>query len=48
MDSIVLLDFEEKDKAFFEQEKIETYLLRTSDFQNLPVVLPGTKNIFSR
>lgn len=46
MDSIVLLDFEEKDKAFFEQEKIETYLLRTSDFQNLPVVLPGTKNIF--
>ncbi|HOE14332.1 MAG TPA: hypothetical protein PLL62_07405 [Candidatus Saccharicenans sp.] len=46
MDGIVLLDFDEKDKAFFEQEKIETFLFRTSDFQNLPVVLPDVKNIF--
>ena len=46
MDGIVLLDFDEKDKDFFEQEKIETYLLRTSDFENLPVILPEVKNIF--
>ncbi|HRD02086.1 MAG TPA: hypothetical protein PLP57_05510 [Candidatus Saccharicenans sp.] len=46
MNGIILLDFEEKDKAFFEQEKIESYLFRTSDFQYLPVVLPEVKNIF--
>jgi len=48
MDGVILLDFDEKDKDFFEQEKIETYLLRTSDFENLPVILPEVKNIFSR
>ncbi|MDD8019947.1 MAG: hypothetical protein PHU81_02005 [Acidobacteriota bacterium] len=46
MDGIILMDFEEKDRDFFKQEKIETYLFRTSDFENLPVVLPEVKSIF--
>jgi len=46
MNRVILLDFEEKDKEYFEKEKIDTFLIHTSDFKNLPSILPEAKNIF--
>jgi hypothetical protein len=46
MNRVILLDFEEKDKEYFEKEKIDIFLIHTSDFKNLPSILPEAKNIF--
>ncbi|MGB9893012.1 MAG: hypothetical protein ACPLRA_01265 [Candidatus Saccharicenans sp.] len=46
MNRIILLDFEEKDKQYFDQEKIDTFLIRTTDFASLPTILPEAKVIF--
>lgn len=46
MNRIILLDFEEKDKEYFEKEKIDTFLIHTSEFKNLPSILPEAKTIF--
>ncbi|HEK85717.1 MAG: hypothetical protein ACPLZD_08235 [Candidatus Saccharicenans sp.] len=46
MNRVILLDFEEKDKEYFEKEKIETFLIRTADFKGLPAILPDSKILF--
>jgi len=46
MNRVILLDFEEKDKQYFEQEKVDTFLIRTTDFANIPAILPEAKVIF--
>ncbi|MBC7362060.1 MAG: hypothetical protein H5U06_07250 [Candidatus Aminicenantes bacterium] len=46
MNRVILLDFEEKDKEYFEKEKIDTFLIHTAEFKNLPSILPEAKTIF--
>ncbi len=46
MNRVILLDFEDKDKEYFEQENIDTFLIHTSDFASLPAILPEAKTIF--
>ncbi|MDD8030940.1 MAG: hypothetical protein PHQ25_02965 [Acidobacteriota bacterium] len=46
MNRVILLDFEEKDKEYLEQEKIDTFLIHTSDFASLPTILPEAQAIF--
>jgi len=46
MSRIILLDFEEKDKEFLEQQKIDTFLVHIADFKKLMSVLPESKTIF--
>ncbi|MDI6697746.1 MAG: hypothetical protein QME85_02260 [Candidatus Saccharicenans sp.] len=46
MNRVILLDFEDKDKQFLEQEQVDTFLIHTSDFRNLPTILPEARVIF--
>lgn len=46
MNRVILLDFEEKDKEYLNQEGVDTFLIHTSDFKNLPTILPEARAIF--
>lgn len=46
MNRVILLDFEDKDRDYLEQEQVDTFLIHTSDFRNLPTILPEARAIF--
>jgi len=46
MDGIILLNFEEKDRNYFEAEKIRSYLFQTSELKEMPASWPEAEALF--
>ncbi|MGB4704820.1 MAG: hypothetical protein WBI18_07080 [Candidatus Saccharicenans sp.] len=46
MNRIILLDFEDRDRDYLLEENVDAFTIRTSDFKNLPAILPEARAIF--
>lgn len=46
MEGIILLDFEEKDREYFEAEKIKTHLFQTTQLKEVPLSWPEADVVF--